>query len=344
MMSLRKTEQPMTAPDQPGPLLSVVIVSWNTREALRDCVRSVFAHTGAVALELIVVDNASADGSVEMLSREFPQVKVIANPSNLGFAKACNQGMRAATGQLILLLNSDAYVRDDVIARMAHYVLSRSDVAMATCQLRYPDGRLQYSAFRALGIRQSLFEDLWLYKFVPRARRDALLLGGYWACDREVEADWIAGAFMMLRREVFEQTGGFSEDFFMYGEDSEWCMRLRRAGHRIFYTPLGVTYHIGSVSSDAEWTQKERLRLCHLGGLRAYEKLNGRARGLLFHLARLFGVSVRYGVYALLAACKPSDYVRSQRQLYGWQAGFYLQALLRKPNGVLSSPATEKIG
>jgi GT2 family glycosyltransferase len=326
------------------PFVSIVIVSWNTREALRDCIRSVFEQTRALAFEIIVVDNASSDGSVEMLGREFAQVRVIANAANFGFARACNQGMRAARGRLILLLNSDTYVCDDVIARMADYVWSRPDVSMATCQLRYPDERIQYCAFRSLGIRQSLFEDLWLYKLVPLARRDALLLGGYWSCDREVEADWIAGAFMMLRREVFEQSGGFSEDFFMYGEDSEWCMRLRRAGYRIFYNPLGVVYHIGSVSSEAEWTQKERLRLCHLGGLRAYEKLNGRALGFLFHLARLFGVSVRCSVYALAAACKPNDYYRSQRQLYGWQAEVYLQALMRKPDGVLSSPATEKIG
>jgi len=326
------------------PCVSIVIVSWNTREALRDCIRSVFEHTRALAFEIIVVDNASADGSVEMLGREFPQVRIIANASNFGFARACNQGMQAAHGRLILLLNSDTYVRDDVIARMADYVRSRPEVSMAACQLRYPDERIQYCAFRSLGIRQSLFEDLWLYKLVPRARRDVLLLGGYWSGDREVEADWIAGAFMMLRREVFEQTGGFSEDFFMYGEDSEWCMRLRRAGHRIFYNPLGVVYHIGSVSSDVEWTQKERLRLCHLGGLRAYEKLNGRALGFLFHLARLFGVSVRCGVYALLAACKPSDYFRSQRRAYGWQMEFYLRALMRKPGGFLSPPAAEKMG
>jgi GT2 family glycosyltransferase len=334
----------MPAPDQGATFVSVVIVSWNTRDVLGACLASLFEHTQSARLEVIVVDNASADGSVEMLGREFPRVKVIANAANLGFAKACNQGMRAARGRLILLLNSDTYVRDDVIARMAVYVLSRPEIAMAACQLRYPDGRLQYCAFRPLGIRQSLFEDLWLYKCVPRAARDVLLLGGYWPCDREVEAGWIAGAFMMLRREVFEQTGGFSEDFFMYGEDSEWCMRVRRAGYRIFYNPLGVVYHIGSVSSDLEWTQKERLRLCHLGGLRAYEKLNGRALGLLFHLARLFGVSVRYGVYALLAACKPGDYFRGQRQSYGWQAEFYLRALMRRPGGPLSPPAAGKVG
>jgi GT2 family glycosyltransferase len=309
-----------------APLLSIVIVNWNTRGALRDCLASLFEQSGGLPLEVIVVDNASADDSLDMLKAGFPQVRVIANLINLGFARACNQGMGAATGRLLLLLNSDTYVRDEVIARVATYLLSRPDIAMAGCQLRYPDGRIQHTAFHSLSILRSLFEDLWLYKLLPAARRADLLLGGYWQSDAEKEVGWLAGAFMMLRREVFEQTGGFAEEFFMYGEDSEWCMRIRRAGGRIMFNPLGIVYHVGSVSSDLEWTWKERLRLCHLGGLRAYARLNGRLPGLLFHLARLVGTSVRGAVYALLSGLTTDAYYKSQRQIYGWQVGFYLRA------------------
>jgi GT2 family glycosyltransferase len=309
-----------------SPLLSIVIVNWNTRDALRNCLASLFEQSRSLTLEVIVVDNASADDSLDMLKADFPQVRIIANTINLGFARACNQGMRAARGRLLLLLNSDTYVRDDVIARMATYLLSRPDVAMAGCQLQYPDGCIQHTAFRSLSILRSLFEDLWLYKLLPAAQRADVLLGGYWQSDVEKEVDWLAGAFMMLRREVFLQTDGFAEDFFMYGEDSEWCMRIRRSGGRIMFNPLGVVYHVGSLSSDLEWTQKERLRLCHLGGLRAYTKLNGRLPGLFFHLAKLLGTSVRGAVYALLTRFTPNVYYRSQRQLYGWQSGFYLRA------------------
>jgi GT2 family glycosyltransferase len=319
-----------------------VIVNWNTRDTLRGCISSVFEHTRSIELEVIVVDNASSDGSVEMLREQFPRVKVIANSSNLGFAKACNQGMRASTGRLILLLNSDTYVRDDVIARMAGYVLSRAEISMASCQLRYPDERIQHTAYRSLSIWRGLFEDLWLYKLVPSSKRGEMLLGGYWRNDTETQADWLAGAFMMLRREVFEQTGGFLEDFFMYGEDSEWCMRARRAGHKIFYNPIGVVYHIGSVSSDIEWTQKERLRLCHLGGLRSYSKVNGPVLGFFYHLARLLGSLVRLAAYWMLAALKRSDYYLCQRRFYGWQAEFYLQAFKPSAGGFLSEPATQK--
>ncbi len=307
-------------------MLSIVIVSWNTRDMLRNCLESIFENTQAIEFEIIIVDNASADGTAEMLRNRFPQVKVILNDSNVGFAKACNQGMRASAGDLILLLNSDTYVRDDVIARMSDYLNCRPEISMASCQLRWPDGRIQHSAFRSLSISRSLFEDLWLYKLVSDSRRDDILLAGYWKSDTEKEVDWLAGAFMMLRREVFTQSGGFSEDFFMYGEDSEWCMRIRRAGKRIFYTPIGSVYHIGGVSSAVEWTEKERLRLCHIGGLRAYAKVNGRARGFIYHLAKLFGSSTRMAVYSMLAAIRHNDYYDEQRRLYGWFTGFYLQA------------------
>lgn len=330
------------SPARNAELLSIVIVSWNTRESLADCLTTIDQHTRLVEYEVIVVDNASADGTVELLSSDFPRVKVVANNANLGFAKACNQGMRASRGELILLLNSDTYVRDDVIAKMADYLLSRPEIAMAGCQLRWPDERVQHSAYRSLSILRSLFEDLWLYKLVPVAARDRILLGGYWENDREMEVDWLAGAFIMLRREVFEATGGFSEDFFMYGEDCEWGMRVRRAGRRIFYNPIGAVYHIGGLSSDREWTEKERLRLCHLGGLRAYAKVNGPLLGCLYNVARLAGSAVRFGVYALLAAVRGNDYYRAQRRVYGWQAEFYLRALMSRFGGSLSQPIAQQ--
>lgn len=314
------------------PLLSIVVVNWNTREALRRCLSSVIAH-GASDHELIVVDNASSDGSVELLAEQFAGVRVLANTSNVGFARACNQGMRAAAGRLILLLNSDTYVTDDVIDRTARYLLERPRVAMAACQLRYPDGRLQHTAFRSLGIARSLFEDLWLYKLVPRRVREDWLLGGYWDGSTEKEVDWLAGAFMMLRREVFEASRGFDEAFFMYGEDSEWCLRLRRAGHAIVYVPLGVVYHVGSVSSDLSWDERQRLRLCHLGGFGAYDKLHGRALGTGYKLARLFGSSARWLVYSLLVAAGAGEYYRTQRRLYGWQVSCCAEALLHPRRG-----------
>jgi GT2 family glycosyltransferase len=309
--------------------LTIVIVSWNTRDILRNCLQSLERHC-ARDTEIVVVDNASSDGSPDMVAEAFKRVRLVRNDANVGFARACNQGMRMARGELILLLNSDTYVVDDVIDRTANYLMSRPNITMTACQLRYPDGRLQHSANRALGILRSLFEDLWLYKLVPAAVRDDILLGGYWSCDREKEVDWLAGAFLMLRSRAFRETGGFCEDFFMYGEDSEWCLRLRQAGHRITFNPLGVVFHVGSVSSDLQWSRRERLRLCHLGGIDAYQRLHGRWRACLYALARLFGSTVRCTAYALLNAWKPAAYYQAQREAYGWLVGFYAEAITRR--------------
>jgi len=307
--------------------LSVVIVSWNSREELASCISSLVKFT-SIDLEVIVVDNASSDGSAELIRSTFPSVRLIANTANLGFARACNQGMAGSRGHQILLLNSDTYVADDVIGRAVRMLESRPDIGMLGVELCFPDGRRQHTAARALSIRRSLLERLWLYKLLPDERRGEALLGAYWEEDRDVEVDWLAGAFLLLRRELFEQSGGFDERFFMYGEDSEWCMRLGNLGYTILYAPrVGVVYHVGAVSAHAVWTEKERLRRCHEGGLGAYSALYGRRRAVLYRLAELSGVTVRGTVYRLASLVGTGDagYYRRQAVSYRWLVEFYLQ-------------------
>src|SRR5262249_34025191 len=153
-------------------------------------------------------------------------------------------------------------------------------------------------------------------KFVSTSARDRILLGGFWSYDSDRDVDWLAGAFLLLRREVFATVGGFSEDFFMYGEDSEWCMRIRRSGQRIVYSPRAVVYHTGSASSDLRWSPVERVRLCHLGGLLSYAKLNGRALGVVYHAVRAFGALARFGAYSLAVAVGRNPYHEQKRRLY----------------------------
>jgi hypothetical protein len=310
------------------PTLSIIILSWNTRRLLCDCLESVYQNTKAVDFEVIVVDNGSTDGTVDAVRTNFPTARLIVNESNLGTSRAANQGMAAARGEFLLLLNSDTFIREDLFSKSVGYLRSRPDVSMLGIRLEYPDGRLQHSANRALSIWRSLFEELWLYKLVPSAVRDEMLLGGFWAHDREVEVDWLAGPFTLLRREVFESVGGLAEDLFMHGEDCEWGMRIRKSGRKITYNPLGVVYHIGSASQSQRWTNEQILRLCHFGGLWAYERTNGPLLGFAYHCARLFGTSVRYGVYRLLCAVKTSDYYRHQLGHYSCLVRAYVGAFV----------------
>jgi GT2 family glycosyltransferase len=325
----------VTAARSAPPLaLSVVIVSWNSRDDLAACIDSVLTHTSG-EFEVIVVDNASSDGSAAGIGRSFPTVRVIANHTNLGFARGCNQGMAASRGRHILLLNSDTYVTDDVIGRAVRLLDSRPGIGMVGAGVCSPNGRRQYTANRALGVRQSLLERLWLYKLLPRERRAEALLGGYWEEDREIEVDWLAGVFLLLRRELFEHSGGFDQRFFMYGEDSEWCMRLRRLGYRILFAPrVGVVFHKGAASSDLIWTEQERLHRCYEGGIGAYSALHGRRRAALYRLAELIGVSLRWGVYSLASRrhAGDRDYYRRQARFYGWLVRFYLRPRRGQPD------------
>ena len=307
-----------------GPRVSVVIASYNAWDHLQRCLRSLYEHTTSAELEVVVVDNASSDGTAERLAIEFPAATVIANDVNVGFARASNQGMAATTGDLLLLLNSDTYVEDDVIGRAAQHLLDHPEIGMLGCDLRFPRGRRQHVANRRLSVRRTLVERLWLYKLMPAAQRGEYLLGGYWEEDREIEVDWLAGAFMLLRRELFVRTGGFDERFWMYGEDSEWCMRLRRLGVRIVYAPrVGVVYHVGAASSDILWTERERLARCHRGGLDAYASVFGPARGHLYHAAELTGASVRWAVYSAAGRFRPDEYRAIQADFYGWLTRFF---------------------
>ncbi|HTN24539.1 MAG TPA: glycosyltransferase family 2 protein [Solirubrobacteraceae bacterium] len=313
------------------PRVSVILASYNAWEHLERCLRSLLEHTTSADLEIVVVDNASADGTPERLPVAFPSARLIANDHNAGFARANNQGMAAATGDLLLLLNSDTYVEDDVIGRAAAHLLARPGIGMLGVDLRFPHGRRQHVANRRLSVRRSLVERLWLYKLIPRARRGSYLLGGYWEEDREIEVDWLAGAFMLLRPALFARSGGFDEQFWMYGEDSEWCMRLRRSGVRILYAPrIGIVYHVGAASSDLLWTERERLARCHRGGLDAYAAVHGQARGRIYHAAELAGAAVRWAVHATAVRARGSEYHAAQADFYGWLARLFAAEVVRR--------------
>ena len=309
------------------PQVSVVIVTWNAHDDLERCLESLERHTTSASLELVIVDNASDDDTVATVKARWPHARLVENAHNAGFARGCNQGMHAATKDFILLLNSDTYVEDDVVGRCTHELRQRSEIGMLGCELRFPSGRRQHTANRELSVRLSLLRNLWLYRLLPASRRARILLGGYWEEDVDIEVGWLAGAFLILRRELFERSHGFDERFHMYGEDSEWCMRLRRMGFRIMYVPrLGVVYHTGSVSSDRRWTERERLRRGHRGGLEAYAVVKGRARAQVYRLAELGGSAFRWGVYSAVHLVRRSDvYSASQAATYRMLVDFYVR-------------------
>lgn len=310
------------------PLASVIIVSWNTSSATQSCVRSVLANDPDGALEVIVIDNASSDDTVAQLTRRYPRVRIIVNAENEGFARACNRGMAFAKAPFLVLLNSDATVSDAVIFRCIDWLRAHPDVGMVGCELVNGEGRRTYTAFRKLAIWRSLSENLWLYRFLPQTRRPRVLLGGYWDSSEPVAVDWLAGAFLCLRQEVFNTTGGFDSRFFMYGEDCEWGMRLRRLGVEIWYVPtLGRVVHEGSGSSNDIWSSQERLRRGHRGGVQAYSLVHGRVLATGYWLAQLVGYTVRWAVYGTVSRALANEYYATQAQHYRLLSALYIRAV-----------------
>lgn len=245
----------MTAdsPTTQRPDVSVVIVSFNTRELTVACVRSTLEHTEGCTVEIIVIDNDSADGSVEALHEAFPDITVIANRDNVGFATANNQGMAIAKGEWILLLNSDTELHDDAISASLEFAKEQNGIGVVGCRLIGPDGKQQSSLFRFLSLRE-LAVNLFIPNRVMR-RSKALGFSRYAGVDRDkvLDVDAVAGAFMLLPREVYETAGGMDETFFMYGEEAEWCWRIRRNRYTILYYPGARISHFGGASAKQDW-------------------------------------------------------------------------------------------
>ena len=231
-------------------VLSIIIVNWNVRELLQRALASVYASwDGKPGLEIIVVDNASHDDSVAMVYTDFPEAVVIANTENRGFPGGNNQGLAAATGEFLLLLNPDTEIIADALPRMAAYLQAHPDVGMVGPQLLNPDGSVQSSRRRFPTLPVLFLESTWLDKLAPRK-----LLHYYYAQEQPDEVmqdvDWITGAAMLTRREVFAQVGGMDEGFFMYSEELDWCRRIRKAGWRVVYFPEARIVHHEGKSSE----------------------------------------------------------------------------------------------
>jgi len=199
--------------------------------------------------EVIVVDNASTDGSVEMVREEFSDVHLIANAQNRGFPAANNQGVAVAQGRYVLLLNPDTEVLGDALVTMVAFADAHPDVGVLGPQLLDPDGSVQSSRRRFPTLLTAFFESTWLQPYAPRR-----LLERYYALDRSDDAtqdvDWVKGAALMARREAVEQVGPMDEGFFMYSEELDWCRRFREAGWRVVYLPSARIIHHEGKSSE----------------------------------------------------------------------------------------------
>jgi len=251
----------MTDPN-PNPLeLSIVVVTYNSRRHVRDCLESIQRTAGGIDHEVIVVDNASQDGTPDIIRNEFPTTHLIANPENLGFARACNQGITPSQGRHILLLNPDTVVLPKALATLLKEMNQSPETGLLGCRLLNPDRSLQLSFGYEVNIWnevvRKMFFNLWENRFFPPVGWIVRSLHS-----RKREVAWVKGACMLLRRQALLDVKLMDEAFFMYLEDADLCRRVRQSGWQVRYTPEAEVIHIGggSVRSNRERSALEHRR------------------------------------------------------------------------------------
>jgi GT2 family glycosyltransferase len=206
--------------------------------------------------------------------------------------------MRVARGEWFILLNSDTLLFDESVARLFTRVRTDRTLGVAHVRLLNEDGSLQHSTYRFPSLSLAILEDMALYKFLSPAKRGDLLLAGYWDQSEERDVDWVSGAFMLLPRVVFERTAGFSEAYFMYGEDMEWGWRIREAGWRTRFFPQASITHLDHRSSAVRWGDR-RIAICIERQLDIYERRYGLFWGLCFNAVRISGAAIRTVYFAI---------------------------------------------
>lgn len=230
--------------------LSIVIVNYNTKDLLKQTIESVINNTKGIEYEIWVVDNSSKDGSVEMVQEEFKSVKLIASKENLGFPKGNNVAIKKATGRYILLLNSDTKVIGDNLQHCVSYMDQHEEIGALGCKVELPDGTLDHACKRGFPTPEaSLYYFLKLNKIMKNKRKYGAYTASYLGEDEIGEVDALMGAFMMIPRTVIDKVGMLDEEFFMYGEDIDWCYRIKEAGYKIMYYPKEKIIHYKGSSS-----------------------------------------------------------------------------------------------
>jgi N-acetylglucosaminyl-diphospho-decaprenol L-rhamnosyltransferase len=238
--------------------LSVSVVSYRTPAPLRECLKALERERSLLEMDVTVVDNASGDGSAEMVAADFRWVHLIRNDRNLGFGAAHNQAMRLANGRCLLILNSDTTPAVGALRTLVEFLDGHPNVAVAGPRLRYPDGRVQPSRRRFPTIATLLFESTQVQRFWP----ENAVLRRYYVADRSddepQDVDWLVGACLCVRASAAAEVGLFDERFFMYSEELDWCRRFRAAGWHIAYVPEAEVTHLEGASARLDLGARDR--------------------------------------------------------------------------------------
>jgi GT2 family glycosyltransferase len=273
---------PLTYPSADNDIIdvSIVIVSFNTRDVTRQCLEHVRKHAAAVRHEVLVVDNASVDRSADMVAAEFPEVHLIRSDDNRGFAGGNNPAMKIARGRYILLLNSDAFLSEGALEKTLQYMDDHPDTGVLGCKLTDPDGTMQASARMLPGPLNKILHITGLAARFPGSKFFGRVDYTWWDHSEPRTVGWVVGAFFLIRRETMESIGVLDERYFLYFEEIDYCLTARRAGWKVVFYPHAEIVHIGGQSAvkvpgkiSAKGRQMVSIRLT--SEFRYYRKMYG---------------------------------------------------------------------
>lgn len=230
-------------------MLSIIIVNWKVKKLLKDCLNSIFFDTSQKNFEVIVVDNNSKDGSVEMIEREFPQIRLIENRENAGFGRACNQGLRIAKGRYSFILNPDTLIKPNTLQNIIGFMESNPKVGIGGCYVYYPDGKPQTSFYKFPTVLSYFSRMLSLFRILPRNRLTQKFFWEYVNNNIAGTVDRVLGGAMVLRKETLEHIGVFDQAYFMYAEELDLCYRAKQMGWEVSTIPNTEIIHYHQQSS-----------------------------------------------------------------------------------------------
>lgn len=311
-------------------LVSIISVTWNGKRFVHECLRSL-KRDEDIPLEVIIVDNASTDGTPDLVAEQFPEFKLICNRQNYGFAKANNIGIQASQGRYLCLVNSDVVVPEGCFRELVRFMDEHTDIGILGPQMIGPDGDIRRSTMRLPSLRNSLLRAFAL-DGVPWLSRAA---GGQMMSDFRhnniADVEILNGWFWVIRREALDQVGLLDERFFMYGEDMDWCHRFREAGWRVVFYPYAKALHYGGASSSAApirfYVEMQRANLQYWS--KHYDKCTWLTECMiifLHHVIRLF----IYGAYSLLPSSRRRELVSKTRRSWALLKLMFLHGIQRE--------------
>ncbi len=277
--------------------LSVVLLSYNTKDLTEQALRTVVDASAGLEVEIFVVDNASHDGSADMVAEKFPQVKLLRNDQNVGFAAGNNVALRQVVGRHVLLLNTDTIVRQDTLRTLVEFLDLHPDVGAVGCKILNPDGSLQYDCKRGFPTPMAaVYKLTGLSRLFPKSRRFARYDMTYVDENETAEVDALSGSCTMVRKETMDQVGLLDEDYFMYGEDLDWYFRIHKAGWKIYYLPTTEIIHFrGESGRSYQW----RILYSKTAAMSIFVHKNMRDRYRFFPFWILHIGIAFYGLYSL---------------------------------------------